>query len=108
MNKKIELPYYGNGGDGYIYGRIFKSSMNQGDWVLDAGELEYSFSQIEAFDGVNFKLLDDASLNKKSSTLWFYGGFARVKENDPKLLVVSSMKPFGWVDSLNKKLGKEG
>ncbi|MFS0815479.1 hypothetical protein ABC382_00725 [Lysinibacillus sp. 1P01SD] len=101
MNKKIELPYYGIGGDGYIYGRIFKSSMNQGDWVLDAGELEYSFSQIEAFDGINFKLLDDASLNKESR-MWFYGGFARVKENDPKLLVVSSKKPFGWVDSTKK------
>lgn len=33
MIERIQLPYYGNGGDGYIYGRIFKSAMNKGEGI---------------------------------------------------------------------------
>ena len=103
MSERIELPYYGNGGDGYIYGRIFKSAMNQGDWVIDAGEVEYSFSKIEAFDGDGFKLLSEEELDK-GGKLEFYGGFARVNENDPMLQVISSKKPLDWVGFSYKKI----
>lgn len=103
MSEIIELPYYGNGGDGYIYGRIFKSSMNQGDWVLDAGEIEYTFSKIEAFNGDCFKLLSEEEMDQ-GVKLEFYGGFARVNENDSMLQVISCKKAFDWVRFLNKKI----
>lgn len=99
MSEKIELPHYGKGGDGYIYGRIFKSAMNQGDWILDAADVDYAFSKIEVLDVDDFVLHSKEALDRKSR-LDFYGGYARVNENDPMLKVVSSKKPFGWLYQL--------
>lgn len=71
--------------------------------VLDAGEIEYSFSKIEAFNGDRFKLLSEEELDK-GAELEFYGGFARVNENDSMLEVINCKKAKGFNTEILIKL----
>lgn len=59
--------------NGYVYGRLFKSSFSQGQVVIDIGKKECPIDEAEIWNGVEFVLTDN--LNNKDD---FYGETARV------------------------------
>lgn len=70
---------YGVNNDGYIYGRLFKSSRNEGQFLIDVGEKEFNVEgyDIEVWDGERYI---PTTANNNIIKTNFYGGYARFKE----------------------------
>lgn len=70
---------YGVNNDGYIYGRLFKSARNNGQFVIDIGEKEFQVDgfEVEVWNGVKYI---PTTANDSIIETNFYGSYARFKE----------------------------